>query len=448
MNLFQSTIEALHPRSLKHLSDHLNVLLKRHLWAKVLLGFAMGIGVGVILSPEINWVSPAISENISEWLAFPGQLFLRLVQMIVIPLIFASVIRGVASGENMNQLKTLGLRIGAYFVLTTTISLLIGIAVVSLIKPGRFISSITLSSLSESTSSTTLSDPNPSQVGLKALPNAVIGLLPQNPFTAMTDSNMLQVVLFSLIVGFALIAMKPQQANPLLDLLESVQEVCMTVVKWAMYLAPLAVFGLTTKMVSSVGLKALAGLGAYVITVLIGLLLVLMFYLIIVVLIGKKNPFHFLKSIINVQLLAFSTSSSAAVMPLSIKTAEEDLKVRPSVSQFVIPLGSTINMDGTALYQMIATVFLAQVFKVDLNMGQITLIGLTAIGASIGSPGTPGVGIVILATLLQSVGLPLSGTALILAVDRILDMSRTAINVTGDLVACVVMDRLLTKDKT
>ncbi len=215
----------------------------------------------------------------------------------------------------------------------------------------------------------------------------------------------------------------------------------MTIVKWSMLLAPVAVFGLLAKFTARVGIDALIGMAVYVGTVLLGLLIILCIYLIIVFFASRQSPWRFLAGIRDVILVAFSTSSSAAVMPLSIKTAEEKLGVRPSISQFVIPLGATINMNGTALYQGVATVFLAQVFGLELGFGALLLIIVTVVAASIGTPATPGVGIVILALVLNSVGIPTSGIALIIGVDRILDMSRTAINVTGDLVACKVMDR-------
>ncbi len=450
MDFLKDTLNAIHPRSLKHLSHQLNGLLKNHLWAKVLFGFLAGILLGIALTPTVGWVTPSIANTISEWLAFPGQLFLRLVQMIVIPLIFASVIRGVASGENIEQLKKLGLRVALYFFSTTAIAIVIGLFCVNLIRPGSLIDSSKLQGEATSrkeTVSTLEMEAQSSEAQKRPLPSRVINLLPQNPLVAMSDSNMLQVVIFSLIVGFALITMQASEARSLIELLGSLQAVCMTVVKWAMLLAPLAVFGLTTKMVASVGLDSLVGLGAYVGTVLTALFLIMVFYLALVFFIGKRNPIAFIKTTFNTQLLAFSTSSSAAVMPLSIQTAEEGLKIKPSISQFVIPLGTTINMAGTAAYQMIATVFLAQVFQIELNTGQLALVGITAIGASVGSPGAPGVGIVILATILRSVGIPLSGTALIIAVDRILDMSRTSVNVLGDLTACAVMDQLLSDDQ-
>jgi Na+/H+-dicarboxylate symporter len=257
----------------------------------------------------------------------------------------------------------------------------------------------------------------------------------------MVEREMLQVVLFAVFIGLALVAMPPKQAQPILSLMGSLQEVCMTVVRWAMYLAPFAVFGLLAQITIKVGLDALLGMAVYVGTVILGLLLMIVVYLLIVSFFARYNPLHFLSAVREVQLLAFSTSSSAAVMPLSMQTAEDKLGVRPSISQFLIPLGASINMDGTALYQAAATVFLAQVYNVELGLPALLLILVTTVGASIGSPATPGVGIVILAMVLSSVGIPSSGIALIIGVDRILDMSRTAVNVTGDLTACLVMDR-------
>jgi Na+/H+-dicarboxylate symporter len=276
---------------------------------------------------------------------------------------------------------------------------------------------------------------------LEDLPQAIVRILPQNPLHAMVGGQMLQVVLFAIIFGLALVTLPAKHADPLLSLLGSLQEVCMTVVKWAMLIAPLAVFGLLAQITTKIGIDVLAGMGIYVGTVLFGLLLLMLLYLVIVSTVARKSPGKFMSAIREAQLLAFSTSSTAAVMPVSMKTAEEKLGVRPSVSQFVIPLGATINMNGTALYQGAAAVFLAQVFGVDLGISQMVLIVVTTVGASIGTPSTPGVGIVILATVLSGVGIPPAGIALIIGVDRILDMSRTAINLTGDLVACTVMDR-------
>lgn len=244
-----------------------------------------------------------------------------------------------------------------------------------------------------------------------------------------------------MIVGIALVLMAPDRSRPLLEVLGSLQEVCMTIVRVAMRLAPVAVFGLLAQITTRIGLDALLGMAVYVGTVVLGLFLILLLYLLLILVFTKRSPLSFLAASREVLLLAFSTSSSAAVMPLSIKTATEKLGVRPSIAQFVIPLGATINMNGTALYQGVATMFLAQVFGVDIPLGGLLLLVLVAVGASIGSPATPGVGIVILAMVLESVGVPSTGIALLLGVDRILDMSRTSINVCGDLVATTLMDR-------
>lgn len=442
----QQYLEKIHPEPLTHLVGHLQGLIRTRLWVKILIAMALGIAVGVLLSPKTGLVDPETANVIGSWLALPGNVFLGLIQMIVVPLIFASIIRGLAASEDMEYLRRIGVRVVIYFLFTTTIAIIIGITVTTVIQPGHFI---------EEGLTTTVTQEGiiPGEEGgetpeLGTLPDIVMSLIPENPLGSMVEREMLQVVLFAIIIGLALVSLPPRQAKPLLSLMGSLQEVCMTVVRWAMLLAPFAVFGLLAQVTIKVGLDALLGMAVYVGTVLLGLLLLLCVYLLIVTFYCRKNPFFFLSAVREVQLLAFSTSSSAAVMPLSMQTAEEKLKVRPSISQFLIPLGASINMDGTALYQGAATVFLAQVFGVELGLPALLLIVVTAVGASIGSPATPGVGIIILAMVLQSVGIPASGIALIIGVDRILDMSRTAINVTGDLTASMVMDRMVGGRKT
>ena len=432
-------IELLHPRSLKFLNKYLENLVQGRLWIKVLIGMVLGIAIGMLLGPSVGLVDSRAATTIGNWLALPGQLFLALVQMIVIPLVFASIVRGLAASEDVELLKKLGLRVVLFFLGTTTIAILIGVALALTIRPGSFVNAELVKAALGSPTQIVQTE-TPKTPGLDQIPQTIVGLLPKNPLGAMVESQMLQIVLFAIVFGVALINLAPIQSKPLLDLLGSLQEVCMTVVKGAMRLAPLAVFGLLAQLTSKVGLDVLLGMSVYVSTVLIGLFLVLVMYLVILSLVRKMGPRDFLRNIREVQLLAFSTSSSAAVMPISIKVAEERLGVRPSVSQFVVPLGATINMNGTALYQGVAAIFLAQVFGIDISVGGLVLLVITAVGASIGSPATPGVGIVILSMVLSSVGVPVSGIALIMGVDRILDMSRTAINVTGDLVACAVMD--------
>jgi len=435
----QSAIPALHPRSLKYLTDYLQSLVRGRLWLQVMVGMVLGISVGIVLGPTVGWLNPATSATISDWLAFPGKLFLALIQMIVIPLVFASIIRGLAATEDLEQLRKIGLRVVLFFIATTAIAIIIGLGVASLIKPGTYVDSQALQS-SLGVMPTAIDQTAPQGINLKELPQQIITLLPSNPLYSMVESNMLQVVIFAMVIGVALVMMAPEQAKPLLDLMGSLQEVCMTVVRWAMLLAPIAVFGLLAQLTAKLGVDALLGMAVYVGTVLLGLAMMFCVYLLILFVIAKQHPIHFIKSVREVLLLAFSTSSSAAVMPLSIKTAEEKLKVRPSVSQFVIPLGATINMNGTALYQGVAAIFLAQIFGIEIGIGGMALIILTSVGASIGAPATPGVGIVILSMVLTTVGIPAAGIALIMGVDRILDMCRTAINVSGDLVTAKIMD--------
>ena len=431
-------------KPVEYLAKSLSSLVRGRLWLKVLIGMFSGIGIGILIGPAVGWVPTDIATAIGNWLALPGQLFLTLIQMIVMPLVFASVIRGLTASESFETLRKMGVGIVVYFVITTTIAIIIGLWVTLLIKPGSFVDADQFRATVHQTEAAQVTQSAPATApNMTELPEKLVTILPTNPLNSMVEGQMLQVVLFAMIMGIALVMMKPAQAKPLLELMISLQEVCMTVVGWAMRLAPFAVFGLMAQLTTKIGLNALIGMAVYVGTVLFGLLILLCLYLLLVLIVTRERPLAFLRAIREVMLLAFSTSSSAAVMPLSIKTAEEKLQIHPSVSQFVIPLGATINMNGTALYQGVATIFLAQIFGVDLSMSVLLLVIVTAVGASIGSPGTPGVGIVILAMVLETAGIPSAGVVLIMGVDRILDMSRTAVNVCGDLVAAKLMNTWL-----
>lgn len=427
--------------SLKNLSNQLRDLLEKKLWLKILISMGLGIFLGLFLGPFGGYVDPTSAEIIGEWIALPGYIFLGLLKMIVVPLVFASIILGVASSRSMSDLKKTGLLTAAYFVVTTAIATAIGLGMALYIQPGKFISGELIESSMGSGIQTDIAglsfDPS-----ILTLPASLIGgLLPSNPFGALVNGEMLQVVIIAIIIGVALVSLNKDQSTPMVNFLNSLQAICMTVVKWSMSLAPIAVFGLLTKFTIKLGTEAIFGMVMYVGTVLASLLILMFLNLLIVSLVARYNPFKFLKAIRDVMLLAFSTSSSAAVMPLSIKTAEEKLGVRPSISQFVVPLGATINMNGTALYQGVATIFLAEVFGIQLGPFQLLVVMVMAVAASIGTPSIPGVGIVVLAMILNSVGIPASGIALLMGVDRILDMSRTTVNVAGDLVTCKVMDR-------
>lgn len=420
--------------SIGRLAQRLSGFVRGRLWLQVLVAMVAGVALGVAIGPTGGWLAPKSAVLVSNWLAMPGYLFLAMVQMIVIPLVVASIILGMTSSRDMQQLRSMGLRTGMFFLFTTVVAALIGLAVALSVQPGSYLQGADLPVTSAAAASSSSSSPS-----LSTLPSQIVRIVPTNPLQASVDQNMLQVVVFAIFVGVALVTMDRKLAKPLVDLLGAVQEVSMVVVRWAMYLVPAAVFGLLTQLTARMGLDALLGMGVYVITVLGALLLALAFLMAVYAVGRRRSPLAFLRGSRDVLLLAFSTSSSAAVMPLTIRTAEDALGVQQGVARFVIPLGTTINMAGTALYQVIATLFLAQVYQVDVSLSGLLLLVVLAVGASIGSPGTPGIGIVILAMMLGTVGIPAEGIALIIGVDRILDMSRTTLNVAGDLVAASVI---------
>jgi Na+/H+-dicarboxylate symporter len=430
----------LHPRNLKHLAQHLQKLTTSRLWAQILLGMALGIAVGVMLGPTAGWVAPATGRVIGDWLALPGMLFLSLIQMIVIPLIITAIIRGFAASNDAEQLKKNGVWLGLYFVATTMVATTIGIGLAFLLKPGSYIDPASMQAAAKSAPAVAAPAAE-SGVDLTAFPEKVISIFPTNPLLSMVEGQMLQIVLFSILIGIALLNLEAKSAKPILEILGAVQELTMKIVGWAMRLAPFAVFGLLARQMVTTGIDALVGLAAYVGTFLLGMVALLVVYLVVVRLLGDGRPLRFLRGAKDAQLLAFSTDSSAATMPVTIKVAEEELGVRPSVSQFVIPIGASVNMGGSALYQGLATVFMAQIYGMDLSLAALLALVVTALGASIGTPATPGVGIVVLATVLTSAGVPVAGLGLILGVDQILERFRTVLNVTGDLAACTVMDR-------
>lgn len=438
-----NTTQALRPLGAHRLAQRLDYLVRTRLWAQILIAMVLGIAVGLALSPTGGaLVAEATANTIAAWLALPGRLFLSLIQMVVVPLVLTSIILGIASGDSTDFLRRIGLRIAPYFIATTIIAVVIGASITYEINPGQYIEHAAVVK-SQSIPALPLAEPQ-EQV---TLPDRIITIIPANPSSAILNRAMFQIVVFAILIAIALVSIKPERAKPLLDICVSLQEVSMKVVSWAMVLAPAAVFGLLAQISVQIGVDALLGMSAYVGTVLLGLLLLLIFYLVIITFLAHQNPLTFLSNIREVQLLAFSTSSSAAVMPLSMKTAEEKLQVSKPISQFVIPLGATVNMDGTAIYQVIAAIFLTQVYGIDLSLAELALLSATTVGASIGSPSTPGVGIVILATIVQGIGVPAEGIALILGVDRILDMTRTAVNVSGDLTASVVMNKWLALSK-
>jgi Na+/H+-dicarboxylate symporter len=429
-------------RSLNNLSVHLERLIQGRLWLKVLIGLFIGAGVGILLNPATGLVSEDLSNWLANWLDLPGQLFMRLVQMIMIPLIFASIITGIISNTSEN-LKTFGLRLLLYFVFTTTIAIVLGVIVTLILKPGQYI--YQLGGFPNSSGNSIISS-EPTNL-LENIPTAISNLIPNNPLESILTGEMLGVVIFTLIIGVAITQLRNETARPIIRFTEAIQKICMIVVSWAMLLVPYAVFGLMAALLSRIGIEIFLGLGYYMAVVIIGLIALTSFYLLLVFLIGKRNPITFLKAIKEPQLLAFSTASSAAVMPVTMKTADEKLNVSSNISDFVIPVGATINMDGTALFQCVTTLFMAQAYGIELSLINLVLITVTVVAASIGTPAIPGGGVIILASVLQSAGIPVDGLIVIIGIDRILGMFRTVVNVTGDLTACLIFDRFYSTKK-
>lgn len=421
--------------SLNSLSIYLDRFLKNRLWLKVIIGLILGAGVGLLINPSTGLVSERLSASLASWLDLPGQIFMRLVQMVMIPLIFASIISGIV-GNTSENLKTFGVRLLLYFVFTTVVAITIGLIVTIVMKPGAYV--FKLGGFPNSGEKVVATDQTES---LTNIPNSISSLIPSNPLESILTGEMLGVVIFTIIIGVAITQLNPNTARPIIRFIEAIQKICMIVVSWAMRLVPYAVFGLMGALLSKIGVEIFLGLGYYMLVVIVGLFFLLAFYLIMVFVVTRSSPWQFLGLIREPQLLAFSTASSAAVMPLSMKTADEKLGVSSNISDFVIPVGATINMDGTALFQCVTTVFMAQAYGIDLSMINLVLITATVVAASIGTPAIPGGGVIILASVLQSAGIPIDGLIIIIGIDRILGMFRTAINVTGDLTASVIFNK-------
>jgi Na+/H+-dicarboxylate symporter len=415
----------------------LDRLIKGRLWLKVIIGLFLGSGLGLVLNPSSEIVSASFSSSLANWLDLPGQIFMRLVQMIMIPLIFASIISGIISNTAQN-LRTFGLRLLIYFIFTTIVAIVIGIIVTLIMKPGQYIFKLGgLPANKEKVIEVSNDAPLTENI-----PDSISKLIPNNPLESILTGEMLGVVIFTIIIGVAMTQLKHDTARPMIRFIEAIQKICMIVVSWAMRLVPYAVFGLMAALLSRIGVEVFFGLGYYILVVIVGLVLLMMFYLFIAYAFTQKNPFQFLRLIREPQLLAFSTASSAAVMPVSMKTADEKLGVSSNISDFVIPVGATVNMDGTALFQCVTIIFMAQAYGIDLSMVNLILITGTVVAASIGTPAIPGGGVIILASVLQSSGIPADGLIIIIGIDRILGMFRTAVNVTGDLTASVVFNKL------
>lgn len=419
----------------------LRAWVRTRLWAQVLVGLVAGVGVGVVLGPDLGLISAEDGETIGRWLAIPGRFFLGLISLVLVPLVTISIIEGITGSGGGKTLRRLGFRLLVFVVITTTAASVLGVVLASVIRPGEMLRDIVAQSPVVEQAEPVV-QPGPGVGGhlLDIAPDLIVELLPTNVSEVILKRNMLGIVVIAVLLGIACTVASQKKIRPLLDVLAGALEVSMSIVKWAMFLAPLAVFGLIAQLVIQVGLGTIGTLAVYAGTVLLGLVLLYVMFMALVALLTHHRLVDFAVKIAPVQLMAFSTSSTAAVMPLSINTAVEKLGVRQETADLVIPLAATINMAGTALYQTIAVLFLAQSAGIDLSFGVTVGVVVSVVAASIGAPGIPGVGVVILAQIAAGAGIPATGLPLVLGLDRPLDMARTAVNVTGDLAACVVVD--------
>ena len=406
----------------------------------------IGLGVGLILGADVGiGLDDDTLDSLSSYLKIPANIFLSVILMIIVPLIFASIVVAIANLGVKEKIKTLGFGIGIYFVITTTIAILVAITLASIIAPGSILDLTALQETHElSEDDLKVTD----GFSFDDIPNAVSNIIPSNPIESYLEGQMFSILVMALIVGLSMTVLPKESVKPLLDLLESIQKITLHILLISMKIVPFAVFGLIVGMVAKVGIETMGGLGVYMGTVIAGLGVMLLVYSLILKFVAKRSISSTFSKFRNPQTLAFSTASSMATMPVTLKTAEEDLKIDTRVSKFVIPLGTTVNMDGTALYQVIAVFFLAQLFAIELSIISILVIIITSLLASIGTPAVPGAGVIILSTILVTVGIPPVGILLLISVDRILDMIRTMVNVTGDLTASCVFDKITRKVET
>ncbi|MDZ7639800.1 MAG: dicarboxylate/amino acid:cation symporter [Bryobacterales bacterium] len=405
------------------------------LYAKILIGMVAGVVVGGIANfGDVGWLHATL-DAVKPF----GEAFIRAITMVVIPLVVASLLVGTASLGDIRRLGRIGLRTFLYYMLSTVLAIMLGLLLSNLVKPGSRIDSATRDSLSsqfagEAASKLDLTSKQPS------LTDTLLNIIPRNPIASAANFDLLPVILFTVLFGAALSVLPKQQSAPVIAFFDGVNEASMVIIGWVMHLAPYAVFVLIAAVISRFGMDLLRSLLIYAAVVAGGLFLHTYGTLgLIVRFLAGVDPRTFYKRIFPVQLVAFSTSSSNATLPVTLKTAETKLGASNSIASFVLPLGATINMDGTGLYQAVAVMFIGQIYGLDFGVTDQLKILLTATLASVGTAGVPSAGIITIIIVLQSLGMGdqlATGISLILGVDRILDMMRTATNVTGDLACC------------
>ncbi len=410
---------------------------KLSLPAQIILAMIFGLLIGFLFKNlELKWV-------VADWIAPFGKIFINLLKMIAVPLIVVSIIVGLADLKDIAKVSALGKKTIGLYLLTTFSAVTIGLVLANVIQPGNFIKEESRVALLESFSK----DANQKiELAVKTKESGplqpLVDIVPDNFFAALTDnSKMLQVILFVILIGIGIISVKEDKVKPVVDFFKGLNEIIMKIIDIIMLAAPIGVFALMASlMVEIPDYSTLSALLVYAFTVVLGLaILVFGFYPLLIKVIGKTSPKRVFQNILPAQLLAFSTSSSAATLPVTMERVVEHVGVDEEVASFVLPLGATVNMDGTSLYQAVAAIFIAQAMGLSLDLSIQLMIILTATLASIGSAAVPSAGMVMLVIVLGQAGIPEAGLALIFAIDRPLDMCRTVVNVTSDATVATII---------
>lgn len=408
---------------------------------KILLGIGLGILIGALFLQFSGG-----REIIIDWVKPFGTIFINLLKLIAIPLIVVSLIKGVSDLQDISSLSKMGLKTFLIYILTTCIAVAVGLGIVNTIKPGNFISEDTrVEMLASFEGTATQKMQEAEQVKATGPLQPLVDVVPENlVFAASNNGNMLQIIFFVILFGIGLILIDKEKSAPVKAVFDGANEVILKVIDIIMLFAPYGVFALIAAIiVESPSADIFVALGAYGFTVVLGLaILIYGIYPFFLKFWAGTNPWNFYKKLLPAQLVAFSTSSSAATLPVTMERVEEHIGVHREVSSFVLPIGATVNMDGTSLYQGVAAVFIAQVMGHDLTLANQFMILMTAVLASIGTAAVPGAGILMLVIVLESVGVNPAGIALIFAIDRPLDMCRTVVNVSGDAMVAVIMNKL------
>jgi len=416
---------------------------KLPLYIQIILGMVLGVVFALIMT-NFDFGKGFIQD----WIKPFGKIFISSLKLIAVPLILASLIKGVSDLKDISKLSKMGGRTISTYVVTTVLAVSIGLIVVNAIQPGKYIDENTRTELIESNKEKANSKIDASAKQKESGPlQALEDLVPSNIFQAASSNrNMLQVIFFAVFFGIGLILIPEKKSKPVTAFFDGFNEVILKMVDIIMLAAPYGVFALLAALiVESPSLALFKALGMYAMCVVLGLLVMVGVYMILVSVFTKKNPIWFIKNIAPAQLLAFSTSSSAATLPVTMERVTEHIGVEEEVASFVLPIGATINMDGTSLYQAVAAVFIAQAFGMELEFSTQLGIIATATLASIGSAAVPGAGMVMLVGVLGYAGIPEAGLALIFAVDRPLDMCRTVVNVTGDAAVSMLVAKSVDK---